>query len=292
MINQLEWLGEIPPIALPIVFFLLLLTVEQLAPLRGKTRARLPRWGVNLLLSLLVFAAGALLLKPVAAFLTALAAREGTGLLGWLDLPPVAAGVLGFAMMDITFYWWHRANHRLPILWRLHNVHHLDPDLDITTSFRFHAGEIVLSIGFRIAQVLALGITPALYATYELVFTLCTIFHHSNIRLPLWLERSLNLLLVTPRMHGVHHSAWKSETDSNYSVVFRIWDTLHRTVRLNVPQAEVEIGVPGYSRAGDNGLLQLLAMPLRTQRDYWKSGEAPRFSREFPAGGGPNRMAG
>ncbi len=291
MIDQLEWLEKIPAVALPVVFFLLLLLGEQLAPLRRKTRARLPRWGVNLLLSLLVFLAGALLLKPVAAALTVMAAREETGVLGWLDLSPVAAGVLGFLLMDLTFYWWHRINHRLPVLWRLHSVHHLDPDLDITTSFRFHAGEIILSIGFRVAQVLALGITPAVYAAYELIFTLCTIFHHSNLRLPLWLERPLNFLIVTPRMHGVHHSAWKNETDSNYSVIFRAWDTLHRTIRLNVPQGELEIGVPGYNRPEDNGPLQLLVMPLRTQREYWESGGAPRFSREFPAVGGPNRMA-
>ncbi len=291
MIDQLEWPGGNPAVTLPVVFFLLLLLGERLAPLRRSVRARLPRWGVNLLLSLLVFVAGALLLKPVAATLTVMAARQGTGVLGWLALPPVAAAVLGFLLMDLTFYWWHRINHQLPLLWRLHSVHHLDPDLDITTSFRFHAGEIILSIGFRVAQVVVLGITPAVYAAYELVFTLCTIFHHSNLRLPLWLERPLNFLIVTPRMHSVHHSAWKSETDSNYSVVFRAWDTLHRTIRLNVPQAEVEIGVPGYSRPEDNGPLQLLAMPLRAQREYWESDGAPRFSREFPAAGGPDRMA-
>lgn len=292
LINQMKWLGEIPGAAFAVVFFMLLLVAEQLMPLRKRARARLPRWGVNLALSLLVFAAGFLLLKPVAVLLTGMAARERFGLLGWLGLPCLAGGVLGFLLMDLTFYWWHRANHKLPLLWRLHSVHHLDPDLDATTSFRFHAGEIILSIGFRVVQVLVIGVTPVVYAAYEITFTLCTVFHHSNIRLPLWLERPLNFLVVTPRMHGVHHSTWQSETDSNYSVVFRIWDTLHRTIRLNVPQGELEIGVPGYSRPQDNSLPKLLAMPLRLPRDYWRKDGAPRILREFSSLGGPDRMAG
>jgi sterol desaturase/sphingolipid hydroxylase (fatty acid hydroxylase superfamily) len=291
MIDQLKGLGNIPLVALPVVLFLLLLVVEQLVPLRKRIRLRLPRWRVNLLLSLLVFAAGAWLLRPVATMLTLIAVQRGTGLLGWLNLPPVAAGVLGFLLMDLTFYWWHRVNHQLPLLWRLHGVHHLDPDLDTTTSFRFHAGEIVLSVGFRVVQVLVIGVTPAVYAAYEIVFVLCTIFHHSNIRLPLRVERPLNYLLVTPRMHGVHHSAWQSETNSNYGVVFRCWDTLHRSVRLNVPQDDVEIGVPGYGQPADNRVLPLLAMPLCAQRDYWQAGGVPRIVRDFPATGGPDRMA-
>ncbi len=291
MIDQFKEFGGIPLLALPVVFFLMLLAAEQLWPLRRRTRARLPRWRVNLVLSLLVFAAGIWLLKPVAAMLTLMAASNESGLLGWLNLPPVAVGVLGFLLMDLMFYWWHRANHQLPLLWRLHSVHHLDPDLDTTSSFRFHVGEIFLSIGFRIVQVLVIGVTPAVYAAYEIVFTLCTIFHHGNVRLPLQVERPLNFLLVTPRMHGVHHSAWQSETNSNYSVVFRLWDTLHRTVRLNVPQIDVEIGVPGYSAPADNDLPGLLAMPFRLQREYWMADGAARLERDFPASGGPDRMA-
>ena len=242
-------------------------------------------------MSLLVFGTGAWLLKPVAATLTLIAAQRGTGLLGWLNLPPGAAWVLGFLLMDLTFYWWHRANHQLAILWRLHAVHHLDPDLDTTTAFRFHAVEIVLSIAFRVLQVMVIGVTPAVYASYEIAFTVGPIFHHSNVCLPLWIERPLNLLLVPPRMHGVHHSVWRSETNSNYSVVFRIWDTLFRSIRLNVPQADVEIGIPGYSHPDDNRLLALLAMPFRSQRDYWKADGAQRLIRVLSGKGSANRMA-
>lgn len=94
-------------------------------------------------------------------------------------------------------------------------------------------------------------------------------FHHSNVRLPIRAERLLNKLIVTPRMHGIHHSNVRGETNSNYSVIFRWWDMIHRSLRLNVPQSHIEIGVPAYQGAGDNEILPLFAMPFRKQREYW-----------------------
>jgi sterol desaturase/sphingolipid hydroxylase (fatty acid hydroxylase superfamily) len=184
--------------------------------------------------------------------------------------------VLGFLLLDLTIYYWHRINHTWPLLWRFHNVHHVDPDLDVSTSFRFHFGEILYSTVFRILQVGLVGVAPFTYVVYELVFQLGTMFHHSNLRLPVKLERWINRVLVTPRMHGVHHSAVGPETNSNYSVVFSWWDRLNRSLRLNIPQGQVIIGVPGYLRPQDNGFLALLALPFRRQRPYWRwpSGKA------------------
>jgi hypothetical protein len=105
---------------------------------------------------------------------------------------------------------------------------------------------------------------------YELVFQANTLFHHSNVRLPIRIERLLNLVLVTPRMHGIHHSQVRDETNSNYSVVFSWWDRLHRTMGLNVPQSDIVIGVPGYSNPADNTLWNDLVLPFRPQRDYWR----------------------
>ncbi|MBW7998139.1 MAG: sterol desaturase family protein [Candidatus Glassbacteria bacterium] len=291
MMDRLNSLGDMPVVVLPVVFFLLLLAIEQVFPLRTRTRSRPGRWGVNLVLTALVFAAAGWLLRPVVSSLTGAVLKNECGLMCRLGFPPAPAAVVGFLLMDLTFYWWHRANHAIPFLWRLHNVHHIDPDVDVTTSFRFHFVEIILSIGFRVVQVLVLGITPTVYATYELFFTLGTMFHHSNLRLPLWLERPLNFILVTPRMHGIHHSAWRDETNSNYSVLFRLWDTLHRTLRLDVPQADVECGVPGYSGRRDNSLFTLLTMPFRGQREYWQKDGSARESRKIQGAGGGNRMA-
>jgi sterol desaturase/sphingolipid hydroxylase (fatty acid hydroxylase superfamily) len=191
------------------------------------------------------------------------------GLLGLLPVPAWAGIAIGFALMDLTFYYWHRANHKIWLLWRFHNVHHIDPDLDVSTSFRFHFVEIGYSTLFRVVQVMVLGVTPLTYVIYETAFTCGTMFHHSNLRLPSRLECWLNKVLVTPRMHGVHHSAVLGETDSNYSVVFSWWDRLHRTLVLNVPQAAINIGVPAYQDSGDNGLWSLIKMPFVRQREYW-----------------------
>jgi sterol desaturase/sphingolipid hydroxylase (fatty acid hydroxylase superfamily) len=171
--------------------------------------------------------------------------------------------------MDWTFYWWHRANHQIPLLWRFHNIHHIDPDLDVTTSFRFHFVEILYSTLFKIFQVGLIGILPITYIVYELVFTCATIFHHSNFRLPLKIERLLNKIIVTPRMHGIHHSVVKDETNSNFSVVFRFWDYLHKTLRLNVHQSKILVGIAGYQQPYDNNLWDLIILPFKKQKDYW-----------------------
>jgi sterol desaturase/sphingolipid hydroxylase (fatty acid hydroxylase superfamily) len=179
--------------------------------------------------------------------------------------------------MDWTFYRWHNLHHNCPLLFRFHNVHHIDPDMDVSTSFRFHWGEVLYSTIFRVIQVAVFGISLFTYVIYEIFFQLATMFHHANLRLPFRLEKLLNCVLVTPRMHGVHHSVVAHENYSNFSVVFRWWDHLHKTLRLNIPQQEITIGVPAYLQPDDNRLDNLLLMPFRKQRYYWRTpaGERP-----------------
>lgn len=141
--------------------------------------------------------------------------------------------------------------------------------MDVSTSFRFHFGEVFYSSGFRALQVYLLGISLFTYLVYELVFQCATLFHHSNVRLPITFERALNKIIVTPRMHGIHHSIVKDETNSNYSVIFRWWDLMHNTRQLNVKQSEVVIGVPAYSNPEDNKIWNLFVLPFRKQREYW-----------------------
>jgi sterol desaturase/sphingolipid hydroxylase (fatty acid hydroxylase superfamily) len=256
--------------------FLLLLLLEFYRPLRRLKRPRRARYVANGALTGLAFVTGVLIVRPVALGYSVWAGQHSFGLLHVVSLPlwlQVAAGVL---LMDLTFYYWHRLNHTWPLLWRFHNVHHVDPDLDVTTSFRFHLGEVLYSTVFRLFQVGLLGVVPLTYVLYELLFNCATMFHHSNLHLPVHLERRLNRVFVTPRMHGVHHSVVAPETNSNYSVIFSWWDRLNRSLRLNVRQTDLVIGVPGYLRPGDNRLLPLLALPFRRQRPYWRwpSGKA------------------
>lgn len=186
--------------------------------------------------------------------------------------------------MDVTFYWWHWANHRIKVLWRFHNVHHVDPDLDVSTSFRFHMGEIMYSSVFRAVQVGLIGITPVIYIIYEFIFTCATMFHHSNLKLPVTFERILNAVFVTPRMHGIHHSDRRAETNSNYSVIFSWWDRLHGTINLHVPQSKIRIGVPGYRDESDNTIKKLLIMPFVRQKPYWIESGGNTIQREKSKG--------
>jgi sterol desaturase/sphingolipid hydroxylase (fatty acid hydroxylase superfamily) len=260
-----------------VVVFLALLLLETISPLRRPKRAKGDRFLVNILITALSFGVGVAVVRPAALFGASTWAEVHTfGFLPWSHLPFWVQFVLGFLWMDLTFYWWHRMNHVYPLLWRFHNVHHIDPDMDVSTAFRFHFVETFYSAVFRVLQVVVAGVVPFTYLIYELIFNVCTMFHHSNLRLPLTLERLLNKIIVTPRMHGLHHSAVGGETNSNYSVVFRWWDFLHRTLHLNVPQKDVVIGVPGYLLPKDNALLHLITMPFAKQRPYWRwpSGKA------------------
>jgi sterol desaturase/sphingolipid hydroxylase (fatty acid hydroxylase superfamily) len=262
-------------LAVPVIFLLLAL-LESFRPLRRRKRRRPRRYVVNGALTGLGFLTGVLTVRPVSLGAALWAENHSFGLLHLVYLPPwlkVAAGVL---LMDLTFYYWHRLNHTRPLLWRFHNVHHADPDLDVTTSFRFHWGEVLYSTAFRLLQVGLIGILPLTYVVYEAAFNCATMFHHSNLRLPVAGERLINKIFVTPRMHGVHHSVVGRETNSNYSVIFSWWDRLNRSLRLNVAQAEIIIGVPGYLIPRDNRILPMLALPFRRQRPYWRwpSGQA------------------
>ena len=249
--------------------FLALFIVETSFSLRQAKRSKAKRFFINVGVSGLALATGAFIVAPFAIGLSVRSFETSFGLLQVVRLPFAAEFVLGFLLMDLTFYYWHRANHSFPLFWRFHNVHHVDPDLDVSTSFRFHFGEVFYSLGFRALQVYLLGISVLTYLVYELVFQCATLFHHSNVRLPIKLERGLNKIMVTPRMHGIHHSIVKDETNSNYSVIFRWWDLLHGTLRLNVRQSDVVIGVPAYMAPEDNRFLNLLILPFRKQRQYW-----------------------
>jgi sterol desaturase/sphingolipid hydroxylase (fatty acid hydroxylase superfamily) len=240
-----------------------LYVVERLRPLRARKEPGLARVGRNLVIGLLAGATTAASEWPVVAPVQRLAERRRLGLLRWLPVPRALRFVLGFLMLDYTLYLWHRLNHRMPFLWRFHAVHHIDLDMDSTTGLRFHFGELSLAAGFRAAQVLLLGVDRSTLRIWQQMLVVSVMFHHSNLELPIDFERALVPFLVTPRMHGIHHSRRSTEMDSNYSSLLSWWDRLHRSLRLNVPQASVTIGVQGFSRPEDVTLAASLTLPLR-----------------------------
>ncbi len=274
-IPGVEYLGP----AITAAMFLLLLALEAGFPLRLRKFGVGRRILINICVSGLALAIGACVARFVSLNLAVWTSTRDFGILHIVELPFVVEFIVGFMLMDLAFYHWHRLNHVLPLLWRFHNVHHIDPDLDVSTSFRFHFAEVAYSAGFRAIQVTIIGVSPLIYVVYELIFQWATMFHHSNVRLPLRFERWLNKIFVTPRMHGIHHSAVRDETDANYSVIFRWWDILHRTLILNVRQSDINIGVPAYQRPGDNKLWHLFSLPFKRQRDYWVSPDGRQTTR-------------
>ena len=253
--------------------FVILFICERWVPLRQPRQGLAERLLVNLSISALAIGTAAALVEPAGATALQYASNRGFGLLSWFEFPAAVRFTIGFLLLDLTFYYWHLANHKIRFLWRFHNVHHIDRDLDVSTAFRFHFGEVAMSAGFRVAQILMLGVSPVDFAIYELVFQANTLFHHSNVRLPVTVERWLNLILVTPRLHGIHHSEIRRENNSNFSVVFPWWDRLHRTLRLNVPQSQIVIGIPGYAEVTDSKLGEALLIPFKRQRDYWRKAD-------------------
>ncbi len=250
--------------------YLTLFLVERFFPLRAAVRSLWPRVWVNIVITALAFTMAAITVRPAVSQALGISHEREIGLLALFNLPVAVEFCVALLLFDWSFYWWHLANHRVSLLWRFHSVHHVDPDLDVTTAFRFHAFEIGFSAAFRAGQVVLIGPAAWMCFIYELVFQGNTLFHHSNVKLPLRVERGLNWVFVTPRMHGIHHSYFHRETDSNYSTVFSWWDRLHRSLRLDVRQREIEAGVPGYSLPEDNRPWRLLSMPFRRQRAYWQ----------------------
>ena len=256
--------------------FLVLLLLQWQFPLRRQHFSALRRLARNFVLSIPGFAIVRLLMLPIPLAIAMWVQDRHLGLLNWLALPRWIVIIATFLLMDYAYWWWHWANHMVPLFWRFHNVHHTDLDLDVSTAARFHFGEMLFSVGFLSLAVILFGIAPIMLLVFFITFEAATLFHHSNWRLPINLERILNLIIVTPRMHGIHHSIVQRETNSNWGTIFCWWDKLHRTLRRDIPQDAVTIGVAAYRDENELTLGKLFALPFGRQRE-WRlpTGEQP-----------------
>jgi sterol desaturase/sphingolipid hydroxylase (fatty acid hydroxylase superfamily) len=265
MIHKIFDLQGVPIL---VTLFLLLFLLERKLSLRKLYQPRFKRMVLNSVVSIPAFTLLRFIFLPIMVWLANENSQLQFGLNYLYSLPSWAEFLIAFLLLDYGNYLWHHLNHKVPFLWRYHLVHHTDPDLDITTAFRFHFGEMIGSVFFRGAVVFLSGASPLLVLMYEIIFEAATQFHHTNWKLPIKVERILNLLLVTPRMHGIHHSIVKEETDSNYAVILSCWDRIHNTIRLNVPQQLVTTGVPSYSEPGELTVSNLLKLPFQKQRPW------------------------
>jgi len=251
-------------IALGAAAFLVLIAAERRRPLRRVTQSKWRRVAVNIAFAAVGGIALALAYGPIVIGTAEQARRAGFGLVRWVRLPAAAQALLSFVLLDYTLWIWHLLNHRVPLLWRFHAAHHVDLDLDASTALRFHAGELVLSVPFRALQVALIGVDVPILLAWETVLLVATEFHHSNVRLPLRAERALRAVLVTPRMHGIHHSIVPGEVNSNFGTLLTAWDRLHRTFVHGVPQGRIVIGLAEYRDPERLGLLRSLALPFRS----------------------------
>lgn len=223
---------------------------ESLAPCRPQSVPKYQRWSSNLGLVVLNTILLRTLLPITAVKLATIAAAQGWGIFHWLTLPLWLVVILSVVLLDLIIYGQHVLFHYLPPLWRLHQVHHADLDLDVTTGLRFHPGEIVLSMGLKFVAIVLLG-TPALAVLiFEVLLNGTAMFNHSNVSLPPGCDRALRWVIVTPNMHRVHHSVISQETNSNFGFNLPWWDYCFGTYRdrPSLGNREMQIGLPQYQQ--------------------------------------------
>lgn len=259
---------------------------EIVSPCRALTVSKGIRWANNLGLVFLNSLVLRLLFPAAAVGVAALADQQGWGLINFYHLPLLAAVIVSVVVMDLVIYLQHVMTHSLPLLWRLHRVHHADLDYDVTTGSRFHTLEIVISMLIKFATIMMLGPPLVAVVVFEVLLNATAMFNHSNVQLPAGLDRVLRWFLVTPDMHRVHHSVEDDEANSNFGFNLSWWDRLLGTYR-DQPRGGHEgllIGIHGYRELRDVSWLPgLLALPFRGRitgyainRRQWQARKATR----------------
>jgi sterol desaturase/sphingolipid hydroxylase (fatty acid hydroxylase superfamily) len=252
--------------------------IESIAPMFVGRRRRFSHIVTNLALAA-INAVVAAAFSFTILLVTESARAHSIGLLNFAPLPPWLHWLGAILLFDCWQYWWHRFNHRVPFLWRFHSVHHADAEMDASSGVRFHTIEIVLSFLARLAVLPLIGVVVPELLLYETISLPVILFHHSNLRISERADRCLRWLIVTPRMHYVHHSRWQPETDSNYTSLLSVWDRLFGSFRLREKPAEISLGLDNYEEREWRRLPGLLAAPFRKSRKRTGTGRESREAR-------------
>ncbi|MBL4762407.1 MAG: sterol desaturase family protein [Gammaproteobacteria bacterium] len=248
--------------------FILMAVWETLAPRRILSLSKAVRWSNNLSISILNSVLLRYLFPAAAVSMAVLANNQGWGLFNIIDVPFWLAVAASVMLMDFVIYLQHLMMHAVPLLWRLHRVHHADPDFDVTTGVRFHPLEIILSLLIKLAAITILGPSVLAVVIFEVLLNATAMFNHSNIHLPKQLDRVLRRILVTPDMHRVHHSIEDDEANSNFGFNLPWWDHLFRTYR-NQPRAghtNMTLGIRHFYRTKEvSWITGMLYLPFRSK---------------------------
>ncbi len=266
--SEPSWMQVLPSVKLAVVAGVLAVVwfLERAFPFFSRRHRTLGHDGRNLALGLV----NTLVVRVGFTWLTVLVAQTTTerhwGILGQVAWPFWVRMAGGILLFDLWMYLWHRVNHRVRFLWRFHRMHHTDPALSATSAFRFHTGEIIFSSILRLGVVAVIGLSAGQLILYEICLQPVILLHHSNIRFPAVLDRVLRLLIVTPRVHWVHHSRWRPETDSNYGSIFSWWDRIARSFRQRPDIRSIDYGLDGFDDHRSQSLAGMLLTPLRSRQ--------------------------
>ena len=245
--------------------FLLMISWEYFSPRRKLSTRRTQRWCVNLGLAALNMLIMRLTVGGI-AYLAAISAKEHAfGLLNQFDSPNGLSITITLLCLDFAIYAQHVLANKWSLLWRLHQVHHTDIDMDATTAVRFHPLEILLSMAYKLLCIVLIGADPLAVVAFEIILNATATFNHSNVNIPATLDKAIRYLVVTPDMHRIHHSVIPKETDSNYGFSLSCWDRLcgTYTAQPQAPQTEMAIGLAGFRQARELGFIRLLALPFK-----------------------------
>ncbi len=238
---------------------------ELAAPRRQLVASRALRWLSNLAVVILGTGLLRLIFPVLAVGLASLAELRGWGLFNAFEVPSWLAFVASVVVLDLAIYLQHVIFHAVPILWRLHMMHHTDRDFDVTTGVRFHPFEAVLSMVIKLAVIAALGPPAVAVVVFEVVLSITSLFNHGNVRMAPGLDRALRLIVVTPEMHRVHHSLHPHETNSNFGFNLPWWDRLFGTYRAQPAEGhrDMTIGLSQFQDRGPENLWWMLVLPFR-----------------------------
>lgn len=238
---------------------------EALAPRRAQAVSRARRWPNNLGIVVIDTMLVRVLFPTTAVGIAFLAESKGWGLFHVSGLPVWVAVVLGVVLLDLAIYLQHVLVHAVPVLWRLHRMHHADLEFDVTTGTRFHPIEILLSMVLKILVITALGAPPAAVLVFEVMLNAMALFNHSNVKLRAGLDNALRLFVVTPDMHRIHHSVVPCETNSNFGFNLSLWDRLFGTYRAepSAGQVGMTIGIERFRDVSEQRLDRMLTQPFR-----------------------------
>ena len=245
--------------------FAVMASWEIVAPRRKLVASKLVRWSNNIALVFLNSFILRLLFPAAAVGMALFAKEQGWGVFNYFDVSLVLATLLSVVIMDAIIYLQHVMVHAVPVLWRLHRVHHADPDFDVTTGARFHPLEIILSMLIKFSVILLLGPPVIAVVIFEVLLSSAAMFNHSNIRINKTIDKYLRLILVTPDMHRVHHSVEADETNSNFGFNLPWWDRIFGTYRAQprLGHEEMTIGIHEFNRADQvTWLHKILVLPF------------------------------